>query len=390
MDRIQVAYWWFFARYEIRDNAICPVADSPCEQYDPWELFDRACSGVSPSQRGKRMIDLPFQELFALVREIKNPFGADAKLLANWCSRFGLLGILPHRAHTITLPARWSRPPDNAAAVIWQKFRNLGSRQLVPTVTQHTRTPTGWQSSRLPFAPARNVERLLGAVVTDRDLPSNCPRPGIIWTEADESTPSSASLDVLQPFFQSVRVNDSEYPMPLSPRFWASYCEPIHEFWNAAMALYQSVHAIAHLQHKPLNELPDIEAAMAFRAIQRLNALASPVSVSLGPVGDGSRLVQRWTGPSLISSLSYMALLTLAEGQAHRCAICSSVFVSGAWQAKYCSKRCRDTGLKRGLRLRQKTAIAMRRDGESIKVIALKLGSTVPTVKGWLTKQTPH
>ena len=336
------------------------------------------------------MLDLPYQDLFELIQQNENPFRTDGQAFADWCSRFGLLGILPHCAHTITLPARWEDIPGNAAGAIWRKSHQLESNQLVPTVTQHVRTPTGWRSVRMPFAPVGPSKRHRGVIAADRNLPPTCPLSGMIWTSPGETDSSSVSLDVLRPFFNSPSAGDIEHPMPLSADFWPIYCEPISEFWSAALMLRKSVGAIAYLKRKPLAEMRDVEAAMVLRDIERLNALASPVCLSLGVAGDGSKLVQRWAGPSLLSTLSHMALTTLADGQAHACQNCGSVFVSSAWQAKHCSPTCAHTSAKRELRKRQKTAVAMRRGGESIKVIAGKLGSTVPTVKGWLMKQTPH
>jgi len=332
------------------------------------------------------MIEHPYLALFALLEKIQDPFQSGAELITDWCSRFGLLGILPHRVHTITLPARWGGT-TNFAEPIWRKLHRLQPNQLVPVVTQHFRSSTGWHSRKMAFPPVRDGKCLSGGIVTDQDLPPECPRPSVIWTKTDEVIPSSSPLDVLGPFFPDAPA-DFKYPMPLSAEFWPLYCEPIHEFWNVALALYKVVKAIAELKQKPLTEFQGIEAALLLGNIERLNAFASPVGVSLGPARDGSKLVQRWAGPSLISSLSHMALLTLAQCQVHCCATCDGVFVSSAWQAKHCSPRCRETAAKRELRNRQRTAVAKRRDGESIESIARKLGSTVATVKGWLQKQS--
>ena len=131
MDRIQAGYWWRFARYEIRDGVIRPVKGATCEQYDPWALFEAARDGFQRPRQGKRMMEPPYQELFALWQRIEDRYalpqwaGAgpefnrrrisdggtsmdfDAQMVTDWCSRFGLLGILPQCASSITLPARW-------------------------------------------------------------------------------------------------------------------------------------------------------------------------------------------------------------------------------------------------------------------------------------------
>lgn len=384
MDKIQVGYWWRFSKYEIRDNVICPVSRAGIEQYDPWELFDNAREGGRRPPQGKRMMELPYQQLLALDQQIKNPFKYDAGTVTEWCSRFGLLGILPHCASSITLPARWVTTESTPADMIWRKFHRIQPDQLVPVSAQHVRTPVGWSSFREPFPPVRDFQGSSGMLLDERDIPARCPAPGVIWTNPTETRPSFESLDRLRPFFPGASVGSLEYPLPLSPVFWDLYGEPVHEFLNAARALHYSVRVIAHFGQKPLKELQEHDAALLLGAVEKLNALASPVSISLGPAENGAGLVQRWAGPSLLSSFAHMALLTLAEGLVRCCENCKNVFVTAAWQGAYCSVRCRSTALKRSTRERQKTAAAMHRAGKSIKTIAQRVGSKEETVRAWL------
>jgi len=385
MDKIQVGYWWRFSKYEIRDDVICPASKAALEQYDPWKLFDYAREGGIPALQGKRMMELPYQQLLVLEQQVKDPNRYDAGLITEWCSRFGLLGILPHCASSITLPARWATTGSNAADKIWRRFHHIQSDQFVPVSAQHVRTPVGWSSFREPFPPAHGAQGSSG-LLDERDMPARCPRPGVIWTNPTEIRPSFEPLDRLRPFFKGSSASTFEYPLPLSPEFWPLYGEPVHEFLNAARAFHHSVKVIAQFGQKPLKKLQEHDAAFLFRAVEELNALASPVSISLGPAENGAGLVQRWAGPSLLSSLAHMALLTLAEGLVRCCENCNNVFVTAAWQGAYCSVRCRGTALKRATRERQKTAAAMHRAGKSIETIAQRVGSKVETVRGWLRK----
>lgn len=390
MDRIQAAYWWRFSKYEIRNEAICPAEGATLEPYDPWEAFEDARAGNQPSGQGKRIIEPPYRQLFSVVRENKKKKQVtyDDALIIDWCSRFGLLGILPHRVHSITLPARWGTTEDSRDRRMWRKFHGIEGERLLPVVTQHVRTPTGWSSSRHPFPPMRGTEGRLGAAVDESGLLPDWPQPGIIWAGLTEMTPSADSLGKLGPFFRVVSSREAEYPMPLSPSFWEVYAEPLYEFQNAVDLLSYSVKTIALLKKKPGGELRGADGVRLLNAVQKLNALAAPVCVSLSPSSDGSKLVQKWAGPSLLSSLALMALLDLAEGLLRSCGNCSGAFVTSAYQGTYCSKKCRETALKRLLRKRQKAAVAMHNDGMPIGAIAMQVGSRAKTVKGWINKKT--
>jgi hypothetical protein len=391
MDTLQTGHWWRFSKYEVRDGVIFPAEGALCERYDPWKLFDRARAGDQQLPQGKRMAEPPYQQLFSLVRPTEGPkwagggVGFDVEAIIEWCSHFGLLGLLPHCAYAITLPARWTKTGDATNVRIWRKFNRLGPDELVPAVTRHVRQPTGWNSEALPFPPGTNVGARVGTVVDEVDLTATTPRPGVIWTNMTEVNPSVQALDKLLPFFGASAANGFECPMPLSSDFWEVYGEPVEQFFNAVLALYHAVATIARLGENP-RELRGDDLTHLSRATSILTALAAPVSVSVSFSDDGSRLVQRWAGPSLLSSFAHMAVQDLTAGLVRSCANCNGVFVTNAWQGVYCSVRCRGTALKRSLRERQRTAIEMSRAGKSIKTIARNLGSEENTVKGWVKK----
>jgi hypothetical protein len=389
MDRLQAGYWWRFSKYEVRDGVIFPAGRATCETYDPWELFDRARAGDQQLRQGKRMAEPPYKQLFSLMKPTEGPTWAgggiwyDVEAIIEWCSRFGLLGLLPHCAYAITLPARWTKTDDAISVRIWRKFNRLRPEGLVPAVTRHVRQPTGWKSVTLPFPPATNVEGREGTVVDEVDLPATTPRPGVIWTDLNELSPSVQALDKLLPFFGDSAANCFECPMPLTPDFWEAYGEPVEQFFNAVVALGHAVATIARLGKNP-RELQDDDPTYLIRATELLTSLAAPVSVSVSV--SGSKLVQRWAGPSLLSSLAHMAVQDLTAGLVRSCPNCNRIFVTNAWQGVYCSGTCRNTSLKRSLRQRQKTAEEMHRAGRSIRAIARKVGSKENTVKGWLKK----
>ena len=93
--------------------------------------------------------------------------------------------------------------------------------------------------------------------------------------------------------------------------------------------------------------------------LRRLSRLASFGVPFLKPQADGS-LRQQWTGGSLLSTMAVMVMEDLSKNLLHQCTTCRSFFLSGAYQAEYCSTTCRHTMQKR--RYRQRTQKKSRRD----------------------------
>jgi hypothetical protein len=117
--------WWKFDGYEVRDSCIRPTLGARLKEYDPWSNRDEATllGQNSPStyrellellpvlqrdpgytalvQAANISFDLQFWRLQPIVLRPAN----EARLVA-WCQKYGLLGLLPHRVHQITLAAR--------------------------------------------------------------------------------------------------------------------------------------------------------------------------------------------------------------------------------------------------------------------------------------------
>lgn len=87
--------WWRFDEYEVVDGThIAPAEGAELERYDPVEEHRQLWEGRSQD-------DEPAYVKLARV----DPYSIDAIL--NWCSQFGLLGILPHRTLEIHFWPRW-------------------------------------------------------------------------------------------------------------------------------------------------------------------------------------------------------------------------------------------------------------------------------------------
>src|SRR5262249_12488386 len=89
-------------------------------------------------------------------------------------------------------------------------------------------------------------------------------------------------------------------------------------------------------------------AADLERAFASLAAGARP-ALLLGPTGP----TRGWRTKSLLGAFAAMAGLDLTgRGRAADCAACGRPGVGGAYQARYCSARCRNTAVKRAYRAR--------------------------------------
>ena len=99
-------------------------------------------------------------------------------------------------------------------------------------------------------------------------------------------------------------------------------------------------------------------------------------------------LEQGWHTPSLLASFAEMFVQDVAFGLATRlCECCQLPFVSGAYQAKYCSPACRQRQQKRNVRQQAMLARSLRGQGQTIQQIAAALGQTRRIVKNWVASK---
>ena len=329
----------------------------------------------------------PYQSLIDLCRELRgqrfaalaNPDEETQILLTNWCARNGLLGVLPQSVFTIVLAARW----DHLLAK---------EGPLFPVVDQHVRSSTEWQTGHFHYGFGRrrpsSEERRQRDLVEEEYVSEKSPTPHvIIQSKLDDPKLEHQSLKSLAHFFPEVKEWEAEtfdYPRPLSVPFWELYAEPIHNFLGAAFGFYDSVQTISRLKGVRVQDLDQRESYSVERAVRTIEALVANVRHTVDFTEDG-QLIQRWTSASLLASFGMMAFLDLMEGKVHRCAneACGRIFVTDAWQAAYCSPRCRNTALKRQSRKRV-AARQMHAEGKSFQQIAKRFKVDVKTVKAWL------
>lgn len=124
-----------------------------------------------------------------------------------------------------------------------------------------------------------------------------------------------------------------EVPARYIEEWWRGYSEDLARFVMDASALWL--------------------ALRPSRVRGPLNAHLRAVSPALDTLADG-RVVQVAHSPSLTGHLAFMASLDLAEGwRMLDCRNCRVPFLTRAYQARYCSDRCRNAAQKRRHRARK-------------------------------------
>jgi hypothetical protein len=336
--------WWRWTRYEIRDGNIRPASGARLESYDPRESWLRTRPSAKSSNQ-KRTKEPPYQSLLRLLGELEYRRPGDAPLdftpaqvdlllapftkeseakLLEWCAQYGLLGILLHRTLQVTLAPR------------------TGLHQV-----QHTKIGAGWSTTALPIMlqrpvsiPSAIIQPLLGAGPVVERL-------GITWAR----------------FFPDVPPLQHEaflYPDPLTEEFWNLYAEPVADFlsgMHALRGLHQAIRLFQSKSRKARRSLK-LQDALTPRHLVAEGLLAG---VSLAPQWNRDRRFQlKWVPSSLLASLATMMLEDLTYGHALLCAACGRPFVSGAYQARFCSVRCRWAEQKREYRRTSRSSVRAR------------------------------
>lgn len=350
--------WWRFDRYEVRNGYIQPARGATLQPYDPLEL-ERAHRG------GKT--DPPHLSLFNLLAEtnlIMGPEGpelsAEGKsLICNWCAEYGLLGVLPHRVQMVTLPAKWE---EFVGGLTWEERAKGWKRRsaLAPIQWRFVRGPTKWIDIQTPLQlktgeysdegqrhrPGEIVDVSLlqepcevAHVLIDSDFPAGLWKReplGATWAKFFPKAARSTKPP-----------EETAYFPPLSVPFWQDYAEPVDVFLRTAATLRDAVLKAA--QVPPESERQQVAQFRGAR--DRLEGFLGSVNPTL--VTNGNSLEQRWSGQSLLGVIAMMAVQDLVSNrrllmcQARRC---KKMFLSAAYQARYCSEPCRWWAQKYALR----------------------------------------
>lgn len=321
--------WVRFSSYEVRNGFIRPSADATLVSYDPWEEYDAWKNGSAAGHQP------PYQSLFALVNRVRSNVARDQRAIADWCSQFGLLGILPLSAESVSLAPYWIEPPlphDDPVPFDAEYLRyDLRGGQWHSTVVDaHVNT----DSPDSDFRPEKPVppERWISPRSTSERFRS---RPGLF--SSVEATDSS-DLKRWSSFFPAVPEAQRDifpYPQPLSTDFWPIYAEPVSLFLSYARDLFDAVAFV------PKAKVPK-GIKVTYTPDVMLEYFLEPIGISIERDGDG-RPQQRWRCPSLLSMFAMMAILDLGEGfRLLRCADpqCETPFITRSYQSRFCSDRC--------------------------------------------------
>lgn len=290
--------WWKWSEYHVRDGMIQPVTGAKLTRYDPWAEFRR--------NAGKyRTVHQPYTALLNLAREREASAAPTQRLITSWCASHGLLGILPARCQSI-------------------RFR-------IRPVGVHRKVGGEWQT--ISGLPPHDSDVGTGLAVQD---PIFGPK---VWP-----------LERLKDF-HGQEIDLSHPPLPNSEAFWLTYGEPIDLFRAEALRFAEAVSELSNWQADPDMEVDNL---LVYSNFWYLRDLAQDVAPTFRFDSDQNRLDEARVSPSLLNSLSLMALWDRWDGRrALRCKTCDRYFVSDEPRAKYCAVTCRHTASSRRYRSRQ-------------------------------------
>ncbi len=313
------AEWPRFSAYELRDGCIRPTENARLERYDP--LTER-------SERGKR----PYEDLAELIRQGRYTVSSRAVTpkieasVVSWCQQYGLLGVLLQRVDTVVLPVQTTRSRSKKERSVSQAWCH--------------RTREGWNKSS---------EGLIGTT----SLP-HTREVGVMLHGLNDSDiawePLSQTWGTFFPSVPAKQRHTFQYPHPHDAAFWRIYEEPLDVFLDAAARVSWLLATIVGgpdtISQNRVTSDPRADYALAISdLIACANAQLSPTPSTT------ARFSLHLVAPTLFGSLALTALQDLAgQAEFRTCEKCGRLFVSRAYQTRYCSTRCRATINKRTYR----------------------------------------
>ncbi len=313
--------WWRFDRYEIKDGVIRPAASARLEWYDPWQLYREVeyQKGAAP----------PYEDLLKLAAKLqstspgrRHPLTeASETAVIEWSERNGPLGILLGRWESLTLATQASE-----------------SAEMKPT-----RYGRGYGQGVFLYGSSWDIEAQGSSVILhaleDLELVQE---------------PLDKTWHGFFPTVSRAQARNYLYPLPYTDEFCRLYAEPLGDFVKAVRFLAGAIRRLT---------APDGDGrATKDVALETINLLRRSNTPVLEQDGQG-KLNQIWETPSLLASFAEMFAQDLTYGRTTRlCEGCQLPFVSSAYQARFCSPKCRWRHNKR--KLRQKPKPVKRRPGQ--------------------------
>lgn len=377
--------WWRFDDYEVVDDThIAPAPDAEFEEYDLFEDHDRFWGGR------QREEEPPYVQLVEV-----NPNDIDQ--LLEWCNRYGLLGILPHRTSEVRFWPRWSGAAVTGLAggrVAEQAYFRWGdgggpgtvvtpvprggaeggdresegrSRSLGDKISrEEVEVAIGRSLSKGPSIekPGARVRRIhsgqiqrvglvegYGQFFPRRPLVTDWVRDHHQWA-AEPERPGPLTWGRRERDERLVQLETQDYPRPATEEFHRQYGEPIpllqryvrqikgvYDFWHdaAEAGTYDDLQRERRIVRPHSDrEQPFEEFRAALRSVS-----PNPTPEATGE-GEGFRWPLSWEIPSLYAGLSVMMYQDFGPGEAvaKRCIECQTPFTTSRTDRKYCSDRC--------------------------------------------------
>lgn len=334
------------------------------EQYDPWTMYARTDWDAEQSR--------PYESLFELLRSTgafldetsftwrlecleppsclfgPNQEGSIAEKILDWCSRFGLLGILPHIAVAIDLPRRFG-PQVDERLFFDRAYSRVNGKWKTHICADAPFYASAYQSlnEEMNLIELEDPSSMLGPMVSPGHERYRRPRILLSRTASPRSEPPLE--EILKKHFPGLNPGSKldwnrlagqfECPRPLSPEFWRIYSEPVVDFLAHAL---EFVNIIWQLSNPP-----------GTADLSRLEWFLEPAGVGLSVESDRS-MREQWICPSLLSSFARMALQDHVSGmRVQLCDSCHRTFVTGSYQGRYCTQACAWRHRKRRARARK-------------------------------------
>ena len=248
----------------------------------------------------------------------------------------GLLGILPHQTLEAHMAPRWSDE---------REFSGLrapsphGERSFIAVQRQQL-----WQAQQWPVYLNRAGEARTSDPALDGELVSAAQLGGagqpldVLSRRVQDASIERCSLEQhYHGFFPKVpraEASTYDYPGVDSDRFWRSYAESARQFVGTARYLAAPLEGLTRLRG---DELGEDDRTLIWRALQRINAIASVVDLS-GALSETDEFFVGWSSPSLLGMYALMLLNDLKAGhEVKRCPNCEVFFLAKNSRARYCS-----------------------------------------------------
>lgn len=303
--------WMRAERYVVKAGYIVPQGE-----LEPFDVFEETEARLRWGE-GRR----PYEELAWL--DLK-----DEQAIASWCSRWGLLGILPHE-----LVELW----DGEAKYRWEGGRWRGSFAF-------HRTPP----------PPYTIIRPFGSRFTN-------------WVDARWA----------RRFFPDLEQDEEQAPLlpTTTERFWALYREPVDHFVAVAETLSRAFRALK--SEDPEDRQQAVAMLAGELAEVRMIGAAEPDQPTVELVA-----------PTLLAAIVAMLHAELQKGfRVELCKRCQLPFVAATPREKYHSKECRLAQAQTAYMRRRRQAVRLYRQGLSIDEIAARLNADPSRIAGWVQER---